>query len=168
MYLFLFTPSPKPKSLGSFLVLGFLFFTVWNILVYYLCLFVLLVTSLSLCLSVSVFQVSFICVRVFAACRRTEISTDLPVRGKTFLQFDFLCLERECESPSIVWPGMEFTLQVVLDSSSCWTILLKALHVEICDNINTLMSQDLNNTAAMFFWLFINLGQCKHGVSWAT
>lgn len=38
-------------------------------------------------LLVSVLQVSFICVRVFAPCRRTEISTDLPVRGKKFFQF---------------------------------------------------------------------------------
>lgn len=41
----------------------------------------------SLCLPVSVLQVSFIRVRVFASCRRTEISTDLPVRGKTLLPF---------------------------------------------------------------------------------
>lgn len=32
--------------------------------------------------SALVFQVSFICVRVFAACWCAEISTDLPVRGK--------------------------------------------------------------------------------------
>lgn len=38
--------------------------------------------SLDIDLFLFVFQVSFICVRVFAARRRTEISTDLPVRGK--------------------------------------------------------------------------------------
>lgn len=54
-----------------------------------------MILDTDLSLFVSVFQVSFICVRVFAACRRTEISTDLPVRGK----FDFLFLKRECGSP---------------------------------------------------------------------
>ena len=67
-------------------------------------------TDLSLSLSLSVFQVSFICVWVFAACRRTEISTDLPVRGKKFFQFDLLFMKDESDSSSIVWPGMEFTL----------------------------------------------------------
>lgn len=72
-----------------------------------LCKSSLQVWHLSLCLSVSVFQVSFICVWVFTACRRTEISTDLPFRGKTFFHFGLLCLHGECGSTCLEWPEMK-------------------------------------------------------------
>lgn len=41
------------------------------------------VCNLWLFFSVCVLQVSVICVRVPATCGSTEVSTDLPVRGKT-------------------------------------------------------------------------------------
>lgn len=80
--------------------------------------------SFSLSLPFSVFQVSSICVRVFAACRCTEISTDLPVRGKKL--FQSVHDGDDSDSPSIVW--LEFTLYIYIYCSGFKELLSNNYH----------------------------------------
>lgn len=97
----------------------------------------------SLCL----FQVSFICVRIFVACRRTEIRTDLPVRGKKLFEVNsslFYCMNRT---------GIQIT-----DCSEFKQLLTDALMCLFYTGWTT----------PVFPSLFTNLGHCKYGIIWAT